>query len=101
MQICCSLKFLVSCQHVPEHQKAQTAHNEGHYSPVDVQMFWYTPPINTLMKRESNKSLAKSKDFYWHYRLETRYLNDFSKATEMEVQDIPLPPNLPIEIIWE
>jgi len=95
MQIDYSLKFLVSCQHLPKHQQAWTASSEGHYSLVDVQMFLYTTPINALMKREPHKTLIKSKGFYWHDRLETRYLNDVSKATEMMVEDIFLPHSLP------
>lgn len=53
-------------------------------------MFCYTPPTNALKKKEPHKSLTYSKGFYCHDSLETRYLNDISKATEMKVQDIPL-----------
>lgn len=89
MQIGYSLKFLVSANTFAGTKRFEQHIVKGVDSPADVQMFWYTPPINALMKREPLKSLAMWKGFYWHDWLESRYLNDISKATEMHVHDIP------------
>lgn len=94
MQIGYNLKFLVCTNNLPKHQKVWVAYSEGQYPPADVQMLWYRPPINALMRRESHEPLANSKGFYWHDRLDTRYLHDISKAREIKVQDIPLPHSL-------
>lgn len=90
MQVGYNLKFLVCTNNLPKHQKVWAVYSEGQYSPADVQMSWYRPPNFEMMKRESHKSLGSSKGFYWHDRLDTRYLHDISKAREIKVQNIPL-----------